>query len=271
MRLLEQIRHRRSVRTYTGEPLRREEKERIMEYAQELGNPFGVDIEFRMLDAKEHVLSSPVIVGEDTYLTGKLRRVPNGEAAFGYAFEKLLLFAVGMGLGTVWIGGTMNRKVFENAIDLQDDEVMPCVSPIGYPAEKPSLRENLMRKGVKADTRMEFGTLFFDRSFAQPLSPAAYPRLNDALEMVRWAPSAVNKQPWRLLFDGNAVHFYEKHARGYVDARGWDMQKIDVGIALAHFEMGAQDAGFATRILVKDPGLNPPAGLDYIAPCIFEG
>ena len=271
MSLLDQIRHRRSVRTYNGEPLRQEEKERIMDYAQDLANPFGVDIQFRMLDAKEHILSSPVIVGEDTYLTGKLRRVPNGEVAFGYAFEEILLFADGMGLGTVWIGGTMNRKVFETAIDLLDDEVMPCVSPIGYPAEKLSIRENLMRKGVKADTRMEFGALFFDKTFRQPLSPAAYPRLNDALEMVRWAPSAVNKQPWRLLFDGNSVHFYEKHSHGYIDARGWDMQKIDIGIALLHFELGAKDAGYSTRILINDPELDTPSDMEYIVSCLLEG
>jgi len=38
---------------------------------------------------------------------------------------------------------------------------MPCVSPLGYPAEKMSLRETLMRKGIQADKRMDFDRLFF--------------------------------------------------------------------------------------------------------------
>jgi hypothetical protein len=55
-------------------------------------------------------------------------------------------------------------------MELKPGEVMPCVSPIGYPAQKMSLRETMMRKGIKADTRKDFSELFFDRSFEKPLS-----------------------------------------------------------------------------------------------------
>ena len=53
---------------------------------------------------------------------------------------------------------------------LEEDEMMPCASPIGYIAKKMSLRESMMRKGVKADERLPFEELFFDGTFDKPMS-----------------------------------------------------------------------------------------------------
>ena len=63
------------------------------------------------------------------------------------------LFSTSLGLGTVWLAATIDRKAFEKAIELKEDEVMPAVSPIGYAAEKRAIRENLMRTGMKPDDR----------------------------------------------------------------------------------------------------------------------
>ena len=109
--------------------------------------------------------------------------------------EKLTAFAQSMGIGTVWLGGTMNRSAYEEAMDLDTDEIMPCASALGYPAKKMSFRESMMRKGVKADERLPFKELFFDGSFDKSLAKENAGKCLDALEMVRLAPSAVNKQP----------------------------------------------------------------------------
>ena len=61
--------------------------------------------------------------------------------------------------------------------------------------------------------------------------------------MVRFAPSAVNKQPWRIIAVGDRYHFYEKKDNGYVGEATGDLQKIDVGIALCHFVMGFEEQG----------------------------
>ena len=42
---------------------------------------------------------------------------------------------------------------------------MPCVSPLGYISKKMSVKETLMRKGVKADSRLDFEELFFGSEF----------------------------------------------------------------------------------------------------------
>lgn len=259
------IRSRRSVRTFDGIPLKPETAQEILDYANSVVNPYGLSIQWFLLDAGKENLKCPVITGTDIYIAGKMKKAPHGEEAFGYAFEKVVLFAESKGLGTTWIGGTMDRKAFEKAIHLGSDEVMPCVSPLGVPADKMAIKETLMRKAVKADTRLPLSDLVFDKDFDTPLSSERYGDLADALEMVRWAPSAVNKQPWRLVLDGSNVHFFEKKSKGYVDAAGWDMQKIDLGIALSHFEIGLREIGRSCDFILSDPGISTPADTDYIA------
>ena len=265
MNTMEIIRARRSVRTFDGTALRPEDAQKIIGFAEKVENPYDLPITWKLLDAKRSGLNSPVIAGTDTYIAGKMRRTAHAEEAFGYAFEKVVLFAQTLGIGTTWIAGTMNRPAFERAMELGSDEVMPCVSPLGYPAKKLSLREVLMRKGVKADSRLAFGELFFEGSFDRPLTEETAGKLAPALEAVRLAPSAVNKQPWRAAVCGEKVHFYEKRSRGYVSDNGWDIQKIDMGIALCHFELAAKECGVVAAFELGDPALPVPEGMTYVA------
>ena len=264
MNMMELVRRRRSVRSFDGRTLSDEDRDAIFQFAISVETPYDRPISWRILDAKIHSLSSPVISGTDVYIAGKMQRLPHAEEAFGFAFERIVLFAESRGVGTTWIAGTMDRPAFERAMRLSDGEVMPCVSPLGYPAKKMSLRESLMRKGVNADSRLPFSALFFDGSFERPLTEEAAGRLSGALEAVRLAPSAVNKQPWRVVLAGETAHFYEKRSRGYDDG-AWDIQKIDLGIALCHFELGAAELGVKAGFEIADPGIKVPEDTGYIA------
>ena len=82
--------------------------------------------------------------------------------------------------------------------------------------------------------------------------------------MVRLAPSAVNKQPWRVVLKDGKAHFYEKHNGGYVASDGWDLQKIDLGIALCHFAAAIEECGKKAIFAVEDPGIEVPDGVQYI-------
>ena len=260
------IRTRRSVRTYDASPLKPEHREAIASFMADIPTPWGIAPEFRLLDAKEHGLKSPVVTGESLYFAAKLSRPEHAEEALGYAFEKLVLYAWSLGIGTVWLGGTLNRDAFQKAMDLGPGEFMPCASPLGYPAKKPSLRESLMRKGVGADTRLPFGELFFQRDFGHSLSPEAAGALARPLEAVRLAPSAVNKQPWRAVVQDGAVHFCLKRTKGLAgDASTGDLQKIDLGIALCHFAITAEEDGLKPTFILNDPGLETETDMEYIA------
>ncbi len=270
MKISEAIRKRRSVRTFDGTALTSDDARKLIDYCGSVDNPYAIPIVWKLLDAGEHGLSSPVIVGTDTFIAGKMRRVPHVEEAFGYSFEKIVLYAESIGVGTTWIAGTMNRDAFERALDVEQGEVMPCVSPVGYPAKKMSIRETVMRKGVKADSRFDFEELFFDGGFETPLTEEKAGALKDALIAVRLAPSAVNKQPWRVVVCGSKAHFYEKRSKGYVSGDGWDIQKIDMGIALCHFELAAKECGLDAAFEIEDPELHTDGDTHYIASYVLK-
>ena len=143
--------------------------------------------------------------------------------------------------------------------------MMPCVSPLGYPARKRPIKETLMRKGVGADSRLPAENLFFDQAWDAGLPAAKQEAIADLIGMVRWAPSAVNKQPWRIIVTQGDYHFYEKRDKGYAGEKTGDLQKIDVGIALCHFAMGLEERGMAPGIRVADPGIAVPDNAEYIA------
>ncbi len=263
--LLKTIMGRKSVRSFDGKPVSPEDRERLEQYICSIRNPFDIPIRFVLLDAKEHGLSSPVLSGETLFVAGKVNKVPHADVAFGYSFEKLVLYAWSLGIGTTWIGGTMKRELFERAAGLSEGEMMPCISPLGYPAKKRSIRETMMRKGIGADSRMSAEKLFFEDAWDVVLPSDKRTANADLIEMVRWAPSAVNKQPWRVIVSDSSYHFYEKRDKGYAGDKTGDLQKIDVGIALCHFVMGLEEMGVQHEISIANPGIAVPDGVEYIA------
>lgn len=254
--MLELIKTRKSVRTFDGRSLNEEDVKKLADYAKTITNPYGIPVEFVFLDAAEHELSSPVLVGEHCYVAGKIAKVPHCEEAFGYSFEKFVLYAWSLGIGTTWIGGTMKRELFEKAAAVKDGEIMPIVSPLGFPAEEKAEKDVKMRATVHGDERLEPTELFFDKDFSTPLAASEY---TEALEAVRWSPSAVNKQPCRIVKDGNAYHFYLKQTSA-LRGGAWDIQKIDMGIAIYHFMTMA-----GGTCSIADPKIATDEETEYIA------
>jgi nitroreductase len=259
------VRERRSVRTFDGQGISSAVLEQLKTFAGSCSNPYGIPMEFRFLNAKEHGLKSPVIAGTEEYVAVKLKRVPHFEEALGYAMEQFVLDAWSVGIGTTWIGGTMDRQAFEKAMELSEDEVMPCVSPIGHAAKRMSLKETVMRKGVGADRRKAFEELFYIDNFDRPMKEDEAGELLLPLQMVRWAPSAVNKQPWRVVAVESDVHFYMAKGKGFENSSSGNMQKIDMGIALCHFALGAEETGMTAEFEISDPGIQTPEKTEYIA------
>ena len=258
----ELIKQRKSVRTFDGTGLKEEHLAGLEKHAAEIICPFDANITFRFLDANINNLSSPVIVGADMYLAAKVERNGQYELAYGYCFEEACLYAESMGIGTVMLAASLSRQTFEKAMDVKENEVMPVASPIGYPAVKRSIRESLMRKGLKADERIAFESLYFDESFDRGLTRKQAGDFAEPLEMMRLAPSAGNKQPWMAVVCSRELHFYENRTMK-VSPLG-DIQKVDIGIGLAHFDLTRKENGLSGRFTFKDPGLKTPENVQYV-------
>ncbi|MBP3892440.1 MAG: hypothetical protein J6D34_00185 [Atopobiaceae bacterium] len=256
------ILRRVSVRTFEDRPLADEDRADLEAFIAGIETPFDVPVTFRLLDAEPHSLKSPVIVGAHSYVAAKVARVHGADLACGYAFECFCLHAIERGLGSVMLAASLSRKTFEQAMEVAPNEVMPVASPVGYPAAKRSLRESMMRKAIKSDERLPWEQIFFSGAYGTPLRPSDAGIFSQPLEMMRLAPSAANRQPWRVVVDGDMVHFYEE--RTLKESALGDIQKVDMGIALSHFDLVRQEAGITGGFVPSDPGLTTPSGVEYI-------
>jgi hypothetical protein len=212
-----------------------------------------------------------MISGARHYLTGAMKPAPRASEDFGWLMEEVILKATSLGLGSCWLGGTLDRAVFGSHICLAEDEFLPAASPLGWPPARQTVKDRMIRGLVKADRRQPFARLFFDGSPAAPLDEERAGVWLDALLAVRQAPSASNKQPWRIIRDPagrqDGWHFFldedPPYNRRFAPAL---MQNIDMGIALRHFAAVAAEQGLPGRVQVLAASEVPAAGAwTYIA------
>jgi hypothetical protein len=178
--------------------------------------------------------------------------------------ELIILYATDLGLGTCWLGGTFTKSSFARKISAREGELVPGVASVGYIAKKPRRIESILRRNDGTDRRLPWERLFFDREFNTPLPHEGLGKYSKALEMVRLSPSASNRQPWRVVREGNAWHFYLQRTPGYRESplvrltTVADLQRMDMGIAMSHFELTADELGLDGHWQNRDPEIERP-------------
>lgn len=251
------IKQRFSCRSYLNQPVEEQTRLRLADYAASLQTgPFGARIRFALVAARErdkkalkNLGTYGFIKGATGFIIGVIQDDDMNLEDFGYLMESIILFATDIGLGTCWLGGTFTKSSFSERVSPRPGELIPAVVALGYCAKKPLRFETFIRSTADADRRLPREQLFFDSKFGVPLSRQAAGDYATALEMVRRGPSASNKQPWRVVKKGNLWHFYLQRTPGYRERMlvrlftVADMQRIDMGIAMCHFELMARDHG----------------------------
>lgn len=254
---LESIKTRKSIRSYTGEKVNEDQKKSILNYISDDKNLTGllgnkIRIEFKEIedDRSGKIGTYGMIKNAPSYLIGICRNDKDSLLDCGYVFEKLILFLENMNLGTCWLGGTFERKPLSTTVTFGKDEFIPVITPVGKGTDKISIKESIIRKSIKADKRLDFDKLFFNNDFCNAIENES---IKEILRMVRIAPSASNKQPWRVVIDDeNTAHFYIERTPGYNSGKiGYDIQWLDIGIAIAHYLI-AKGRG---DIVIKKPDI----------------
>lgn len=268
------IQQRSSCRSFSGRPLESGDREKLTGFlAKHRQGPFGHRVSFTLLDMDgrkneeiKRLTTYGVIKNAPHYIGGTVAEKPGALEDFGYAMEKAVLYATALGLGTCWIGGTFKRSSLAVELEPGPDEIIPAMSPVGYPADRRRLLDKVMRLGAGSDSRKPWETLFYYRDLQEPLYSPNAGTMARALEAVRLAPSASNKQPWRVLMDEDhrTFHFYLKRNKQYEKAVGaLSLQNIDMGIAMYHFECAAEELGSKGEWLTCEPGIDS-GSLEYI-------
>jgi nitroreductase len=272
--IIDAINRRVSVRAYSDQPIGKEKEQKILDLLKsENKGPFGNEVRFAMIDLTEAERNETkslgtygFISGAKIYVVSAVKGSTGAMEDLGYCLEKVILAATSLGLGTCWMGGTFNRANFARRINVSDDEVVPAISPIGYARDKRTVRERLLRRLAKSDQRKPWEELFFDGDLNTPLARGSAGKYAGVLDCVRLGPSASNNQPWRIVKQSSrsAFHFYLKRTWGYdkFNAR-IDLQRVDMGIAMCHFDLAAKEIGLAGRWVAANPGLETGNG-EYI-------
>jgi nitroreductase len=275
--ITELVKQRFSCRDYSKTPIEAEKRERLAEFiAANQTGPFGSPTRFGLMAATE--ADQKALRGLGTYgfiknptgfILGAMGEGKKNLEDFGYAMERIILFATELDLGTCWLGGSFTKSRFAKKVAAGKRERVPAVAAVGHIADDArSVRQRFLRN----KHRYAWDTFFFDQAFDRPLSQDQAGAYAVPLEMVQLGPSASNKQPWRIVKDEDTYHFYIQRTPGYRNQ--WimkllnidDMQRLDAGIAMCHFELTAGGLGLAGAWQVDEPAIEKPDELtEYIA------
>ena len=268
------VRKRVSTRSFEARSLTDEDKKKLMDFSETLTNPFGVDVYVQYIskntgEKNVKLGTYGTIKGARDFLAITVKDEVFAMEAVGYQFENLVLYATHMNLGTVWLAATFSRKDFENAMDIESDELFPCICPIGYPSERRSIVEKFTRASLGSKNRKPWEKLFYLEDFNKPMSKYDAGNYEKALEMLRLAPSATNSQPWAVVKEKNKFHFF----CNYKNSINNDMKKIkhlDLGIALSHFHQTAMSNDLRGRFEIQDIHFQVPEHMHYVISYITE-
>lgn len=260
---------RYSVRNYQDIDIDNNLKENILEYGNSIKGPFQEKVRFQIIEQSKimnkngKIGTYGIIKSAPSYILGFVEKGEHDIVQLGYNFEELILYITSLGLGTCWLGGTFNKKNLLQNINLSETEILPAITPVGYIKDQKHLMDTAIRLIAGSDKRKAWSDLFFQEDFGTPLKEGEAGIYEHALEMVRIAPSASNKQPWRILKRGDSYHFFLQNTKGYSKSFGYNIQKLDIGIAMCHFELTAKEYGQNGKWYKKNL-TNNQDGMEYI-------
>ncbi len=212
MDVLQAMKERHSVRSYTDRPVEGRIKDDLSSYINDCNRDGQLHIQL-VLD-EPHAFDGFMahygkFSGVRNYIVLAGKKSPDLEERCGYYGEKIVLHAQTLGLNTCWVAMTYSKG--KAKFQLNADEKLCLVIAIGYGKTSGTAHTSKPREAVmRANTPPDW--------FLQGIDAALL------------APTAMNQQKFTFTLDGNKVT--AKAGMGFYS-------KIDLGIAKCHFELGA--------------------------------
>jgi nitroreductase len=221
----EMIDRRRSVRSYTDEPLSPALCEEVLSYLAAVPPLFeGFRLRAEAVTREEARCTLPMLWLPHDILSVYAGRDELSPVGVGFALGQLDLYLQGRGLGACWLGvGRPKTKTEEDGLSFA------VMMAIGHPKDVP------LREGA-ADFRR------------RTLDEIADTR-DERLEPARLAPSAINGQPWYFIHGDGLIHVFCTERRSLILH---NLQRMDIGIALSHLAV-AHPETFTFRPLSPAP------------------
>ena len=209
MEIMEVMKQRHSVRTYTEEPISGEIRDRLDRFVLQCNTESGLNISVQYDDPD----------GFDSRLAhyGNFRNVRNyivlagkktGDFDFrcGYYGEKIVLYAQSLGLNTCWTALTFNKKNVKKI--LRTGDTLCMVIALGYGESAGAAHKGKEITDVTGEDMPEW--------------------FRTGVEAALLAPTAMNQQKFEFLLQDGEPALRVKGIGTYT--------KVDLGIAAYHFE-----------------------------------
>ena len=161
-------------------------------------------------------------------------RAPSVQEEVGYTGEGIILEATALGLNTCWVAGFFRPEGVTSLVEINDNERVLAVTPVGHARGFESLEERLMTG---------FGLTHRRLSLSKLISGERVDDLPEwiraSLEAARLAPSAINRQPWGFDVDQNSITVFVRTGGPEFNVS----KRLDCGIAMLHVEVAALSFG----------------------------
>ncbi len=241
--LYDAIFKRKSIRDYNPTPLNASLLEEVSKNLQSLKPMMpSIKTEFKVISSNQ--------------VTRKINnKAPHYVAAFsetkeaykinlGFMLQQMDLYFSANGLGSCWLATPQPTK------EVTESSSLPFVILMSFGNSKePLYRTNtseFKRKPIKDISDIEAA--------------------DDLLEPVRLAPSGINLQNWYFTGNKNQIHAYSTKPGFLRNILGGSYYPINMGIALCHLQLAAQQQGLKTKFAFdSSKDKNPRKDLDYTA------
>jgi nitroreductase len=156
----------------------------------------------------------------------------------GYLGEGLILEATALQLATCWVGGFFRPDIVASLIEMEANEKILGITPVGYAPQHETLEEKFMTGFGRTHGRKPLSSL------VTGLKDNEWPEwIRMSLEAARKSPSAVNRQPWGFHIEPDSI-------KVFIRTRGPELaisKRLDCGIAMLHIEVAAMSSGVSGK------------------------
>ncbi len=222
MDLMEAIRERHSVRSYSEKAIDNNVKIELLSYIEQCNKESGLHMQLVMNEPRAFdgfMAHYGNFSGVKNYIAMVGKKGAGLEEKCGYFGEKVVLRAQQLGLNTCWVA--LSYSKVHTAFQIGKNEKLCLVIAIGYGETNGTKHKIKQPESVmKADV---------------PIPEWFQKGINAAL----LAPTAINQQKFCFMLKGNSV--IAKAGVGFYT-------KIDLGIAKCHFEIGAGKENFSWEL-----------------------
>lgn len=221
MDILEAIKSRHSVRSFTEKPVGQETVDKLNEEIAVCNREGGLNIQLITSEPKAFAggfMSYGKFSGVSNYLA--MVAPKDSKEKVGYYGERLVLLAQCLGLNSCWVGQTYSKV--RSAYNVGEGEKLHCVIALGY-GKTPGVQHPM--KDITA--------------FVENYSDTLPEWFVEGVRAAMLCPTAVNQQKFRFSLIGENI----VKAESLFSVFGYT--QIDLGIAKCHFEAAAGKDNFS--------------------------